>query len=78
MPLPDAGVLAVVAIDMLLFPQETARVLHHDGVLLWINQLGPDGPLHLPADEVADALPGTWQAIEADAGWGTWAALRRT
>ncbi|QNA78381.1 methyltransferase domain-containing protein [Streptomyces sp. So13.3] len=77
LPLPDGSVCAVVAVDMLLFPQETARVLRPDGVLLWINQLGSQGPLHLPADDVARALPGTWQAVEADAGWGTWAALRR-
>lgn len=78
LPLADAQVSAVAAIDMLLFPAETVRVLAPDGVLLWINQLGEDGPLHLPAADVAAALPGNWQAVEADAGWGSWAVLRRT
>ncbi|MFF1647933.1 hypothetical protein [Streptomyces sp. NPDC058240] len=77
LPLPDASVTAVAAVDMLLFPAETARVLAPYGVPLWINQLGRDGPLHLPADEVADALPGRWRATESAAGWGSWAALRR-
>ncbi|WP_225831443.1 class I SAM-dependent methyltransferase [Streptomyces sp. NK08204] len=77
LPLADACVAAIVAIDMLLFPAETARVLAPGGVLLWINQLGSDGPLHLPAATVAAALPGTWQATESEAGWGSWAALRR-
>lgn len=77
LPLADGQVAAVAAIDMLLFPAETARVLAPDGVLLWINQLGEDGPLYLPAADVAAALPGEWQAVEADAGWGSWAILRR-
>ncbi|MFE2988486.1 class I SAM-dependent methyltransferase [Streptomyces sp. NPDC059262] len=77
LPVADASIAAVAAIDMLLFPAETARVLAPDGVLLWINQLGQDGPLYLPTEDVAAALPGRWTAIEAEAGWGTWACLRR-
>ncbi|MFI9568904.1 methyltransferase domain-containing protein [Streptomyces rishiriensis] len=78
LPLPDSSVTAIAAIDMLLFPTETARVLTHHGALLWINQLGSDGPLYLPAADVAAALPGTWQPTESEAGWGSWAVLRRT
>ena len=44
----------------------------------------PRGPLDTVADglgeladEVAAALPGQWQAIVAEAGWGSWAELRR-
>ncbi|MBT2469020.1 class I SAM-dependent methyltransferase [Streptomyces sp. ISL-66] len=77
LPAADASVTAIAAIDMLLFADETARVLSRDGVLLWINQLGEDGPLYLPASEVAAALPGRWHATEALAGWGSWAVLRR-
>ncbi|WP_432178670.1 class I SAM-dependent methyltransferase [Streptomyces sp. NBC_00063] len=75
LPLVNAQAV-VAAIDMLLFPAEIVRVLAPNGVLLWINQLGEDGPLHLPAMDVAHALPGDWQAVEADAGWGSWAVLR--
>ncbi|MEU6665823.1 hypothetical protein [Streptomyces sp. NPDC046727] len=62
--------------------REAILVAHHerqapDGVLLWINQLGEDGPFYLPADDVAAALPGQWRAIEVRAGWGSWAVLRR-
>ncbi|MCX5302705.1 class I SAM-dependent methyltransferase [Streptomyces sp. NBC_00160] len=78
LPLADGQACAVAAIDMLLFPAETARVLAPEGVLLWINQLGEDGPLFLPTEDVVAALPGHWQAIEANAGWGSWAVLRRT
>lgn len=77
LPVADARIAVVAAIDMLLFPAEIARVLAPDGVLLWINQLGEDGPLYLPAADVAAALPGRWRAVEAHAGWGSWAALRR-
>ncbi|MFF3516035.1 class I SAM-dependent methyltransferase [Streptomyces sp. NPDC002573] len=77
LPLPEGSVTVIAAIDMLLFPAEAARVLAFDGVLLWINQLGSDGPLYLPADKVTAALPGRWQAVEAEAGWGSWAVLRR-
>jgi hypothetical protein len=78
LPLADASVAVIAAIDMLLFPAETARVLAPDGLLLWINQLGSDGPLYLPAATVVAALPGIWQATESEAGWGSWALLRRT
>ncbi|MEU1151949.1 methyltransferase domain-containing protein [Streptomyces sp. NPDC005918] len=77
LPVADASIAAVAAIDMLLFPSEIARVLTPDGLLLWINQLGQDGPLYLPTEDVAAALPGQWTAIEAEAGWGSWAVLRR-
>ncbi|WP_198358730.1 class I SAM-dependent methyltransferase [Streptomyces fildesensis] len=78
LPVADASVAAVAAIDMLLFPAEIARVLSPDGVLLWINQLGQDGPLYLQAGDVAAALPGDWRATQSEAGWGSWAVLRRS
>lgn len=77
-PPGDASIAAVAAIGMLLFPAETARVLAPDGVLLWINQISQDGPLYLPAEEVAAALPGHWHTVEAFVGWGSWTVLRRT
>ncbi|MCX4407048.1 MULTISPECIES: class I SAM-dependent methyltransferase [unclassified Streptomyces] len=75
LPAADAQVAVIAANDMLLFPAGIARVLAPDGVLLWINRLGEDGPLYLPADDVAAALPGQWHAVEAQAGWGSWAVL---
>ncbi|MFC9636621.1 methyltransferase domain-containing protein [Streptomyces mirabilis] len=82
LPLTDASGAVIAAIDMLLFPAETARVLAPGGVLLWINQFGCYGPLHLPAATVVEALPGTWQATEAEAGWGYslphWSGVQRS
>ncbi|MFF0096714.1 hypothetical protein ACFYSF_43320 [Streptomyces canus] len=40
-------------------------------MLSWINQLGEDEAPYLPADDVAAALAGQWQAVEAHAGRGT-------
>ncbi|MCM2419097.1 class I SAM-dependent methyltransferase [Streptomyces sp. RKAG293] len=77
LPVPDASIAAIAAIDMLLFPTEIARVLAPDGVLRWINQLGPEGPLYVPSEDVAAAIPGQWHTIEATAGWGSWAVIRR-
>ncbi|MFI6520412.1 hypothetical protein ACIBF1_33010 [Spirillospora sp. NPDC050679] len=51
---------------MLLFPAKIVRVLAPGGVLLWLNQLGGDGPLYLPT------------ATETEAGWGIWALFRST
>ncbi|MGI8684459.1 MAG: hypothetical protein ACR2MO_05120, partial [Acidimicrobiales bacterium] len=72
------GAAAVVAlVNMFLFPAEVDRVLAPDGVLLWVNTLGDATPIHLPATDVQAALPGDWDGVAADAGWGTWATFRR-
>jgi hypothetical protein len=41
------------------------------------SQCGEDGSLCLRAEDVAAALSGSRQAVEARAGWGSWAVLRR-
>jgi SAM-dependent methyltransferase len=77
LPVADATVDAVVLINMLLFPGEVARVLKHDGALVWVNTSGDRTPIHLTADEVDDAMPGDWTGVASEAAWGTWAVLRR-
>lgn len=77
LPLADQAVVAVACVDTLLFPAEISRVLAPGGVLIWVNQLGADGPLFLPTTTVIEALGGGWEAVEADAGWGKWAVVRR-
>ena len=77
LPLPDDSVDVVALINMLLFPSEVDRVLRPGGAVLWFNTLGARTPIHLPATEVAAALPGRWQGIASEALWATWCVLRR-
>ncbi|HEX7166058.1 MAG TPA: class I SAM-dependent methyltransferase [Acidimicrobiales bacterium] len=77
LPFANGAVATAVLVNMLLFPLEIDRVLRPDGVLVWVNTLGDATPIHLVAADVAEALPGEWTGVHADAGWGTWAALRR-
>ncbi|MDP9386678.1 MAG: methyltransferase domain-containing protein [Actinomycetota bacterium] len=77
LPVADGRAGVVVLVNMFLFPAEVDRVLAPDGVVVWVNTLGDATPIHLPAGDVAAALPGTWDGVAAEAGWGTWATLRR-
>jgi SAM-dependent methyltransferase len=69
---------AVLLINMLLFPDEVDRVLRPDGIVLWVNSLGDQTPIHLPPADVLTALPGRWSGTTARAGTGFWLAARRT
>jgi SAM-dependent methyltransferase len=77
LPFPDHSFDAVLMINMLLFPDEVDRVLRPDGVVVWVNTLGDQTPIHLPPEDVVDALPGAWAGVTARAGTGIWATLRR-
>lgn len=77
LPLPDDSVDVVALVNMLLFPSEVDRVLRPDGAVLWFNTLGERTPIHLPAEEVAAALPGRWGGVASGALWATWCVLRR-
>lgn len=73
-----AGSASVVAlVNMFLFPAEITRVLADDGVLVWVSTNGAETPIYLPPREVVAALPGEWDAVTAEAGWGTWVTARR-
>ncbi len=63
---------------MLLFPQEMARVLAPQGVLVWVNTSGDRTPIHLPADDVVTAMGEGWTGTASEAGTGTWCVTRRT
>lgn len=76
LPFPDDSFDAVVLINMLLFPDEVVRVLRRDGMVLWVNSLGDQTPIHLPRSDVLDALPGTWSGTTARAGTGFWLTAR--
>jgi SAM-dependent methyltransferase len=78
--LPFAGAVfdAAVLVDTFCFAAELARVLTPDGVVVWVNLLGQDGPLYVGAADIAQVLPGDWGGAESTAGWGTWAVLQRS
>jgi SAM-dependent methyltransferase len=76
-PVRDGGVDAVVLVNALLFPTEVDRVLAPGGTVVWVNTVGDRTPIHLPAEDVAAALPGDWDGVAASAGPGTWCVLRR-
>lgn len=67
----------LLLVNMLLFPDEVERVLAADGALVWVNTAGDQTPIHLPPDDVLDALPGTWRGCAARAGTGIWLVARR-
>jgi SAM-dependent methyltransferase len=77
LPVRAASVAVVALVNMFLFPSEVARVLRADGVLLWVSTNGDATPIYLTPLEVLEALPGTWQGITAQAGWGTWLVAGR-
>lgn len=78
LPLADGSVDALVLVNMFLFPQEAERVLAPHGVIVWVNSRGPETPIHLTADEVDAALPGRWDGVGSQAGWGTWSVHWRS
>lgn len=78
LPVPDGRASGVVLVNCFLFPAECDRVLAPDGVLVWVSALGDRTPIYLPADDVARALPGEWDGVASQAGWGSWAVVRRT
>ena len=77
LPVADRGVDVVVLVNALLFPLEVDRVLAPEGAVVWINTVGDQTPIHLPADDVVAALPGEWHGVASRAGTGTWAVVRR-
>lgn len=78
LPVRSASVDAVVLVNALLFPAEVDRVLRQGGAVVWVNTVGDRTPIHLPAEDVAAALPGDWDGVAASAGPGTWCVLRRS
>jgi len=78
LPFADDAFDGVLLINMLLFPREIDRVLRDGGSVLWVNTLGDQTPIHLPAADVLSALPGEWSGVTARAGTGFWLAAERS
>ncbi len=77
LPFGDDAFDNVMMVNMLLFPGEVDRVLAPGGTVVWVNTLGDQTPIHLPAADVIAALPGSWEGVTANAGSGFWATLQR-
>ncbi len=77
LPFRDGCADVVLLHNMFLFPAEVDRVLAPEGAVMWVNAQGPRTPIYLPAEEVAEALPGSWTGVASEAGTGTWCVLRR-
>jgi SAM-dependent methyltransferase len=77
LPVRAGSVTVVALVNMFLFPTEMARVLADDGVLLWVSTNGDATPIYLSPVDVLKALPGNWDGVSAQAGWGTWLTARR-
>jgi ubiquinone/menaquinone biosynthesis C-methylase UbiE len=78
LPFADRSFDAVLMINMLLFPHEVDRVLRPDGTVVWVNTLGDQTPIHLPATDVVAVLPGAWRGRTARAGTGFWLTAERS
>jgi SAM-dependent methyltransferase len=77
LPVRSGAVSVLALVNMFLFPAEADRVLAPDGVLLWVSTNGDATPIYLPPNDVVAALPGGWDGVTAEAGWGTWLTARR-
>jgi SAM-dependent methyltransferase len=77
LPLRARSVGTLVCANMFLFADEVRRVLTDDGSLIWVNSIGERTPIHLSAEQVADALGDGFEVTASRAGWGTWAVARR-
>jgi ubiquinone/menaquinone biosynthesis C-methylase UbiE len=77
LPVADGSIGVLALVNVFLFPDEVDRALAPGGVLVWVSTNGDATPIYLPPDDVVAALPGEWDAVTADAGWGRWLTARR-
>lgn len=77
LPLADSSADVLVLVNMFLFPDEVDRVLSDEGAVVWVNTMGDQTPIHLPAEDVVAALPGDWTGVASHAGFGMWAVAQR-
>lgn len=78
LPFRSGVATSIVLINALLFPAEIDRVLAPHGAVVWVNTSGEHTPIHLTAEELIAALPGSWTGLASRADRGTWAVVRRS
>jgi hypothetical protein len=80
LPLASGCADAVVIGDGPLFAAEVARIMTARATLVWSNALGLGAPFYLPTEVLAGAMAAatgrSWDAVESQAHWGSWAVLR--
>ncbi|MGO9079775.1 MAG: methyltransferase domain-containing protein [Streptosporangiaceae bacterium] len=80
LPLAGGCAAAVVIGDGPLFAAEAARIMAEAAVLVWSNALGSGAPFFVPAEILIEAMTAatgrSWDAVESEAHWGSWAVLR--
>ena len=77
LPLRSASAAVLALVNMFVFPAEIARVLAADGVLLHVSTGSNRTPIYLAPADVMQVLPGEWEGVTANAGWGTWLTARQ-
>ena len=77
LPVADSSIDALILVNVFLFPEEAERVVTPEGNIVWVNTSGDQTPIHLSAEDVARAMGAGWVTTASEAGWGTWAVLRR-
>ena len=81
LPFPDGTADVIALANMFLFPAEVARLLAPGGRVIWYNGIGEHTPIHLSAEEIAQALnttsPPEWQATASRWGHATWCVLQK-
>ena len=77
LPFRGGAADAVVCVNAFLFPAEYERVVAPEGALIFASTYGDETPIYLAPSEVLDALPGSWQGVTSEAGWGTWTVATR-
>ena len=81
LPFPDGTADVIALANMFLFPAEVARLLAPGGRVIWYNGIGEHTPIHLSAEEIAQALsttsPPAWQATSSRWGHSTWCVLQK-
>ncbi|MGO8877002.1 MAG: class I SAM-dependent methyltransferase [Acidimicrobiales bacterium] len=80
LPLANATVDAIVAVNMYLCPAEYARVLRPGGQLVFVSVYGERTPIYLSADDVVRALEpflDVSAAVTSGDGVGSWTVVSK-
>ena len=81
LPLKDHCASSVVCVNAFLFPAQYARALRPGGAVVFVSTRGEHTPIYLAPDAVLESLrrtEGSFTALTAHAGQGSWTVARRS